>query len=193
MRQFQLFMMFFLFGSIGYAQKDSINKSSSWVPKELKGEVLYVEKYSEVTVDESIEIVNGAISEKTSDKLLDNIYSYNVVFRRKINNEIQTVFNDYELGNIATASTRDIRENLKDDIRFILKAEYSAEDLIRDKSYNARYYIYDQETKTRYKSFWSLEATLKSLKSFNWYANNRITDDTAQASVDDYMGIFLLI
>ncbi|MCJ8289044.1 MAG: hypothetical protein HRT58_06475 [Crocinitomicaceae bacterium] len=169
------------------AQTDSTTTSSSLIPKEMKGELLHVEKYSELSSDESSEIVNVRTVKSERDECLENIYAYNLVFRRKMNNEIESIFDSYKLGNINLVSTRDIKENLDNNIRFILKAQFSAEDMVKGDNYSPYYYIYDQDKDIKYKSFRSLEVFLESLESFNWYAANRITDETSQRAVDDYI------
>ena len=168
------------------AQKQTTT-SLSWIPKEMKGEMVFVEKYSEITRVESNDIVNIRTVKGKRDECLANINSYNLVFRRKINYEIETVFDKHKLDNIKTLSTRDISENLDNNIRFVLKAEFSSEDLVKGGDYSPKYYLYDQEKGIRYKSFTNLEIMLKSLKSYNWYAENRITDETTQAKIDDYV------
>jgi hypothetical protein len=169
------------------AQTDSTTISNSWIPKELRSDVLFLEKYSEISVDESKDIVKSNFSPKKRDEYLENIYGYNLVFRRKINSEIQTIIDEYELPNLSVSSTRDIRENLENNIRFVLKADYSAADLIKGKPYDPDVYIYDQQEDIRYQSFWGLEACLKSLKSYNWFAQNRITDEMPQSEIDSYV------
>ncbi len=162
--------------------------SSSWIPKELKNELLYLEKYSEISTEESVEIIKYAGGGSESrDEYLENIYLYNLVWRRKINSGIQAVIDKYELSTLSVSTTRDIRENLNNNIRFILKAEYSSEELVKGKSYSPRFYIYDQQDDIRYLSYPSLEAFLKSYKSYNWYADNRITAETSQETIDDYI------
>lgn len=172
----------------GFAQTDSTELSTSFIPKEIKGELLYVEKYSQLSPSESIYVANVERGKATRDECIENIYFYNLVFRRKINAEIAKVFDKHnKLDNIQVASTRDINENIENNIRFVLKAEYSAKDLVKDIVYSPEYYIYDQLEDIRYASFWSLDATLETLESFKWYSNNRIADDTQQATVDDYV------
>lgn len=169
------------------AQTVSTTDSSSWIPKELKNELLYLEKYSEISTEESVEIIKYAGGSESRDEYLENIYLYNLVWRRKINSGIQAVIDNYELSNLSVSTTRDIRENLNNNIRFILKAEYSSKELVKGKSYSPRFYIYDQREDIRYLSYPSLEAFLKSYKSFNWYADNRITAETTQETIDDYI------
>lgn len=109
------------------------------------------------------------------------------MFRRKINTEIKTVFDKYKLPNIEIASTRDIEENLDSTIRFILKAEFTTQDLVKGYEYNPSYYIYDQYLDIRYSSFANLDVTLEALESFNWFTENRVTEETSQIVIDEYV------
>lgn len=155
------------------------------IPKELIGNVLYFEKYSEIGHEQAVQIIES--DSYNRDGRLENIFEFNLVFRRKMNSQIEAVINNSHIENMVVLSSRDIKEDLNNEIRFILKSEFSEKDIVSGKLYNPEYYIYDQLTGISYETYPGLETFLASYKSFLWYADNRVKADTPQTAIDKYI------
>lgn len=155
----------------------------SLVPIELYGEKIYLEKLSEISLEESIKFIEPYDSTE-KDEVIKRIHLYNLVLRKKINQEINKQTSNIEVKNLKVYHQRSLNELKPDSVRFVLKCDISPQEFVQSSEGTSEYYIYDTKSEKEYAPFYNLEVALKTLKAFQMLDANE--DDFSQEKVDIY-------
>lgn len=170
------YLILILFIASGSFSQDQI--SENYIPKEFLSSGIYICKYDVMTPQE-MNTLSGSS---------ENYQGYNLVYYRKLNNEITDIVNQYAKKlEITILHERDLSEK-RNEKRFVIKPDYSSQDILQTINYSSGWYIFDQTSKTKYASFPSLESLLEILIIINQkYPNGKkanLTEAQLQSLAD---------
>lgn len=170
----KVFFIFLLLAIDSHANGiDSL--SPYFFPHTYSDEVIYLQKYEPyIYSDVAQYALEEGLTGQKLDILYENVAVFNYSLYRIINNNIDDLVERKQYSFIQALHMRDLVENVKGDIRYIIKStfDYKASFIAKDK---LEFYLYDQSLGIRYKSVESIEVLLEAINETRLYLKKNLS------------------
>lgn len=170
-------------------KEETLNEDYS-LPKNLAGEKVYFEKFSQIYLHDLNEEINNLSMDEDSVKfrssLVNLISAYNKLYYRKFNEYLASTIETMEIdSHIVPIYKRDLREMNQQDVRFVVRNEinivegfltaYENDDF--QQVYEQKFYLYDKKTGTKYLSYENMTQMLMALDLYYALEQNGLLDE----------------
>ncbi len=171
MKYLFLFLLFFALLPCEVLSQGEIEtkESNSYLPLDCLDKKIYVEKYEPITSFEIAQAINARENGSDNDsingksQIIEGANFFNLILYRKINNQITELTISQKDSLLEAVHKRDRVENINGNYRYLVLSDFSFTAFDEKSKVNPGYYLYDQETNTKYQTFPTVESLLSSI------------------------------
>lgn len=164
-----IFFSFLSFAVFSQTEEKSVI-SDGYIPLTCLSETIYIEKYEPVSSHEIAQAITNRKNTSSKDsirgknQILEGANFFNLIVYRRINNSVDMLINETKDTLISTVHARDRKENITGDYRYFILNDFNFTAFDDKTEIREGYYIYDQETDTKYSTYPTIESVVEALR-----------------------------